>query len=407
MDPIAELAALEASSATASTAVPPAAPVPGQFQADPPPGGVVDVTVDLNNPIPQTQQAPVPAPQPAPIPAVPAQLFENPTPPPAPAPVQAPAPTPEPPAPAPQPPAPNIPEDIERRYYMRGLTEAQQLTVAIMANNRDLTPLEAAQLAQQRLGMGTAPAAPPSLLPAEPAAPAAPVITAETVNAQLDTIESELQTLDPVLDSARWKELQLESTRLSRQLPSLLLHDQQQQQAALQQEALTADQTIAHYRAQAEALYPSLSDAASPVTQAYRAEYSRLVASDDPMSRLPNFEVLLATQVASSLGILPHSTHAPAPAAPAPAPAPSPAPGPAPVVGMPAISGQQSTSADRVMHAPAANPAADLNAQYQQAVAADDFAAMERLSGLAAAGTITPPSAQPGGYSISISGAAA
>lgn len=423
-----EFAALEASSLAALATAPAAAP--SSLQQDPVPGTVAEVTVDLNNPLGNAPQLPTPAPAPAPTPAPVAPA----------APVAAPAPSAAPvspatatpgeasPQPAPttaQPPQePVVPEEIERRYYMRGLSPEQQLAVAIMANNRDLSPLEAAQIAQQRLGqpapLPPAPAPAPVAPPSEPAAPAAPQITYDSVNTRLDAITTELQALDPVLDSERWKELTLEERSLTRQLPSLLLQENARasQDAAAAQAAI--DQQIEASRAIAYDRFPDLKDPSSKLAQTYNAAFAHLVETDHPLTAAPNFEEVLAYQVAGDLGILPRTTLA-APAAVASPPAAAPAPGTAspqapapaspghtPLTAMPAMSGTASTSADRVTTAPAPNPMDSLTAEYNQAVQAGDFSAMERLSGLMV--TSAQPPAQSGmapAFSISISGAAA
>jgi hypothetical protein len=417
-----EFAALEATSLAALATAPAAAP--SSLQQDPVPGTVAEVTVDLNNPLGNAPQ--LPTPPAAPTPVAPAAPVPAPAPaPPAPAqpPLNAGEASPQPPQTTANPP-PVVPEEIERRYYMRGLSPEQQLAVAIMANNRDLSPVEAAQIAQQRLGQPAQlppVAAPAPVAPAaEPAAPAQPQITYDTVNTRLDAITSELQALDPVLDSERWKELTLEERSLNRQLPVLLL----QENARASQDAATAqvaiDQQIEASKAIAYDRFPDLKNPSSPLAQAYNAAFAHLVETDHPLTAAPNFEEVLAYQVAGDLGILPRTTLA-APAAVASPPAAAPAPGTAspqapapaspghtPLTAMPAMSGTASTSADRVTTAPAPNPMDSLNAEYNQAVQAGDFSAMERLSGLMV--TSAQPPAQSGmapAFSISISGAAA
>lgn len=256
--------------------------------------------------------------------------------------------------------------------------------------------------------------------------------TFESVNSRLDEIDAELENLDNVVDANKWQKLTLEHNRLTRQLPALQFQQAQQQQTVDQQ----IDAVITETRNSVTAAYPQITpdvfaiieDSSKPLSlitdpfaQAFAARFRQDQAADSPLLNAADYESLVAAAVAQQHGILPShlASRQPAPVAPAPgasAPAPAAAPvqrpapqapqqpGLAPVAVMPAISGDRSTSADRVTTQPV-NPLANIQAEYQQATAAGDFEAIERLSGLMASGGQAPQAAYPGGIlGISYSG---
>lgn len=419
-----ELAALEASSQTAladpGVITAPAAPVPS--------GPVVEVSIAGDNPLQSsTIELELNPFQPL-VPTAPAAAPAEPIAPAAPVPPAPAEPTP-PVEPAPAAPAPKIPETPERRVYLHeNMPMATKMAISVMANNPDLSPEEAVAVVNQRLGIQSTLA--PQAAPASPAQPAAQEVTSLDVNARLDAIEIELANVDHVLDPEGHKALTAEFNKLTRQLPALIFKEQNDAQQFEIQRVQDSQITIDQSMNAARALYPDLALPDSPMTQAFQREYAALVESSHPLAAMPNCEEVLAYQVAAQLGILP-STHqknqtpspapvaampspAPAvsPAAPTPAAAPvaSPQPGTMPAVGMLPVSGSQATSADRVTHAAPVDPQAALQASYQQATAAGDFAEMERLSGLMAMpANVQAPQGYglPPAFAISISGNAA
>lgn len=422
-DIIDELAALERSSAEGITAAPVHDPAV-QIQPDPTPGGTVESVIDLNgNPIrPAAAPAPVtinldtngqPIPQdPAAPPAPAAPTVAQPPATPA---TPAPAPTESAPAPA----APVVPEVIDRRYYTKHLPEQTQMLMAVASANPGLSPSEVANIVNARLGLPTAPAAPAA--PADPA-PAEPAdkpaeLTLQTAQERVNAIATEIAEIDPVLDSKRYAELTAEAMRLNSQIP--VLAQQHQQQAAQQQDSIEA--TIAANWAQATNSYPALADRASPLRQAYDQQMAAFEQSNHPLFSAPDAEILVAQMVAGRLGIAPAPIQsAPAaasvpgqqPTAPQHPAAPQPAapavqqqhaPGQAPVTVMPSVPGSVHSSADRVTTVPA-DPNVALDAQYQQAVAAGDYAAMEAIDALRQTGGQRQP--QMPALQISVAGSA-
>jgi hypothetical protein len=252
------------------------------------------------------------------------------------------------------------------------------------------------------------------------AEPQGELLTVEATKARLAQIKAELKNLSSVVDEAQFNALQEERSDLLEQLPFMVQSQETaKQQRAIQEveEANQIDAFIAQSRADAARDYPQLSadiwdkiqDPSVPLTaitdpfaQAYAAQVRQDQATNAPTMQLPNYEQITAALVAQQLGVLPVA-RASQPAAPArvvqqPAPAPT---GYQPQVVMPAISGQQHTSADRVTTQPA-NPLANIQADLQQAIAAENYDEIERLNGLMAGG----PAPQTRGPNYSISYAA-
>jgi hypothetical protein len=396
MDPISELEALEASSLAGMTAVQPVEQTPALVPEAPPDG---DVTLQVNSADQlqqiQQQQSAAPAAPDAP---------QSPTAPAAPTAAETPG--------APAAPEVVVPTETPRRVYAHpGMTEDNKLLLKLIDANPGLSLEAITAAASVQLGRPiAAPATQPSAPPAAPGdsatpppAPTEQTPTVDTVNARLDDIDAELATLDPVMDADRWKTLSIEASRLSRQLPLLIATKQQRQ---IEQQTL-ADQAIVAAQTQVAERYPQIngqvfdtaydltkpiSGIVDPFAQAVAARIRRDVASNSPLLDAPDYELLVTAALAQEHGIAPTTRKATPPVQPATAaphaqtaPAAPRQAGPAPLTVMPAVPGSQHTSADRVTTTPA-NPQADLNAQYQQAGAADDFAAIERLSGQMAAG---------------------
>lgn len=395
MDPLDEFAALEASSAAAIPTAP--VSVPTEFLPEPEPGTTVNITIN-----------PFEAPAPAPV------LQE------APAPVQVQQPA--------QPVEPqvvtDIPDKLLRRIYLHeGISDEQRLVAQLIGANPGLDMN--AIMAAANAAMGRTPAAPQPVAPTQveaaptvvDAEPQGELLTVEATKARLAQIKAELKNLSSVVDEAQFNALQEERSDLLEQLPFMVQSQEMaKQQRAVQEveEANQIDAFIAQSRADAARDYPQLSadiwdkiqDPSVPLTaitdpfaQAYAAQVRQDQATNAPTMQLPNYEQITAALVAQQLGVLPVA-RASQPAAPArvvqqPAPAPT---GYQPQVVMPAISGQQHTSADRVTTQPA-NPLANIQAELQQAVAAENYDEIERLNGLMAGG----PAPQTRGPNYSIS----
>lgn len=423
-----ELAQIEASTASAMATLPSAEPV---HMPEPVPGTTTNVTLGLDGqPLaptgPQTHDTSL---QPYPD-------FTQP----APA-----APEPAPAAPVnPEPGTENreqsvqIPGKTPRRVYTHpGMTDENKLLLGLIDANPGLSMDAIMAAANAQLGRTTTqtPSAAPQPPAPTPSTPVAAQPTFETVNSRLDEIATALETLDPVVDANEWKQLDLEHKRLTRQLPALQVQQVQQQQTVDQQ----IDALITETRNSVSTAYPQITPAvfaiiedpskplsliADPFAQAFAARYRQDQAADSPLLNAADYESLVAAAVAQQHGILPAhlagrqpapvatspGVTAPAPAAAPvqrPAPQPQQQPGLAPVAAMPAISGALHTNADRVTTQPV-NPLANIQAEYQQATAAGDFEAIERLSGLMASGGQAPQAPQaayPGGIlGISYSG---
>lgn len=422
-----ELAALEASTASAMTTLPSAEPV---HMPEPVPGTTTNVTIGFDGqPLPPT------GPQTHDTSLQPYPDFTQP----APAAPTAPEPAPvaeAPVNPAPETPEVQIPDRTPRRVYTHpGMTDENKLLLGLIDANPGLSMDAIMAAANAQLGRTTTQT--PSAAPQPPAqpSPSTPVAdqpTFETVNSRLDEIATALETLDPVVDANEWKQLDLEHKRLTRQLPALQVQQVQQQQTVDQQ----IDALITETRNSVSTAYPQITPAvfaiiedpskplsliADPFAQAFAARYRQDQAADSPLLNAADYESLVAAAVAQQHGILPAhlagrqpapvatspGVTAPAPAAAPvqrPAPQPQQQPGLAPVAAMPAISGALHTNADRVTTQPV-NPLANVQLEYQQAVAAENFEAMERLSGLMASGGQAPQPAYPGGIlGISYSG---
>lgn len=413
-----ELAALEASTASAMATLPAAEPV---HMPEPVPGTTTNVTLGFDGqPLPPT------GPQTHDTSLQPYPDFTQP------------APTPEPAPAAPVNPVPEvsevqIPDKTPRRVYTHpGMTDENKLLLGLIDANPGLSMDAIMAAANAQLGR-TAPALPVSQSPAQPS-PSLPSEspTFDTVTSRLDEIDAALENLDPVVDANEWKKLTLEHNKLNRQLPALQVQQVQQQLTADQQ----IDAVITETRNSVSTAYPQitpdvfeiiedpskpLSLIADPFAQAFAARYRQDQATDSPLLNVADYESIVAAAVAQQHGILPShlagrqpAPVAPAPGASAPAPAAAPVqrpaqqppqqPGLAPVAAMPAISGALHTSADRVTTQPV-NPLANVQLEYQQAVAAENYEAIERLSGLMASGGQAPQTAYPGGIlGISYSG---
>lgn len=429
MDIDAELAGIENSSATEMTAAPVAPAAGPQPQADPVPGSVVELEVTnftqpqpLPQPAPPAEPAPVAQPQPAPT---------EPTAPQAAAPTPA-QPTNPPAAPAPTEPQVVIPSDTPRRVYTHaGMSDDNKLLLGLINANPGLKLEAVVAAASAELGR-------PLNVPGvqQPAAPTAPAqqqptqepakLTLGAAESRLDQIAAELESLDPVINAEDWKRLTLEQGNLSRKLPHLIATQQQQQQTAAQTNDALIDQVRAEVAQSYPSIQPAIFDAAfdtsnplssiqDPLALAVATRVRQDMATDSPMLDAPDYELLVTAACAQSLGILPQNRQAQPPAAPQQPAAPAapqpgqqaPAAGHQPLSVMPAVPGSQHTSADRVTIQPAA-PQADLEAQYQQAVAAGDFAAMEAVTAKMAAGPQANQPPLPGQIvAISYSGRAA
>jgi hypothetical protein len=395
MDPLDEFAALEASSAAAIPTAP--VSVPTEFLPEPEPGTTVNITV---NPFESPAQAPVQQEAPAPVQ------------------VQQPVQPVEPQV------VTDIPDKLQRRIYLHeGISDEQRLVAQLIGANPGLDMN--AIMAAANAAMGRAPVAPQPVAPAQVEASPTVVaaeqqtttITVDGAKTRLAQIKAELKNLDSVVDSQQFNALQDERSDLLEQLPFMVQEQQTAQQQRSIQEAQEAEQIdafIAQSRADTARDYPQLSadiwdkiqDPSVPLTaisdpfaQAYAAQVRQDQATNAPTMQLPNYEQITAALVAQQLGVLPVA-RAQQPAAPArvvqqPAPAPT---GYQPQVVMPAISGQQHTSADRVTTQPT-NPLANIQAELQQAVAAENYDEIERLNGLMAGG----PAPQTRGPSFSIS----
>ncbi len=411
-----ELAALEASTASAMTTLPSAEPV---HMPEPVPGTTTNVTLGFDG-----QPLPATGPQTHDTSLQPYPDFTQPSP-------VAPA-APEPTPVNPEPGTENreqsvqIPDKTPRRVYTHpGMTDENKLLLGLIDANPGLSMDAIMAAANAQLGRTT---------PQTPAAPSAPnseprtansePASFDTVTSRLDDIDAALENLDPVVDANEWKRLTLEHNKLNRQLPALQVQQVQQQQTVDQQ----IDAVITETRNSVSAAYPQITPAvfaiiedpsqplsliADPFAQAFAARYRQDQAADSPLLNAADYEALVAAAVAQQHGILPAhlAGRQPAPVATSPgvtAPAHTAAPlqrtaqptmqqpGLAPVAAMPAISGAQHTSADRVTTQPA-NPLANVQLEYQQAAAAGDFEALERLSGIMASGGHQPQAAYPGG----------
>jgi len=429
-DLLAELAAIEAASAVDMTTAPPAAPV---HMPEGIPGSTVNVTIGLDG-APISSQAtsegpiidrqlqaypdyvpPTEQPQPQPAPTAPPQVQT------APAPAT---------APAPETPEVRIPEAPVRRVYAHpGMTDENKLLLGLIDANPGLSMDAIMAAANAQLGRTPTAQTPQSPLPTT-ANNGQPLPTSEpptfnTVTSRLDEIDAALENLDPVVDANEWKKLTLEHNKLNRQLPALQVQHAQQQQTADQQ----IDALITETRNSVSQAYPQITPAvfeiiedpskplsliADPFAQAFAARYRQDQAAQSPLLEAADYESLVAASIAQQHGVLPAhlAGRQPAPVATLPgaqAPAPTAAPvqrpaqptmpqqpGLAPVAVMPSISGQQHTSADRVTTQPV-NPLANVQVEYQQALAAGDFEAVERLSAVMATGGQAPQQAYPGG----------
>lgn len=388
-----DLAAIEASSASSMSTLPAVAPV---HMPEPVPGSTTNVTLGFDG-----HPLPVSAPEPADGTLQPYPTYEQ-------------------PAPAAPDLAVHIPDKTPRRVYAHeGMLDENKLLLGLIDANPGLSMDAIYAAANTQLGRSHQ--LPPATTVDEPTQ------TQETFEApssaeietRLDEIHATLKELDNVVDADQWKMLTLEHNKLSREAPLIRLAEQQakkdeEHQIAIQklQEAKDIDATILESRAEAARDYPQLSAdiwdkiydpsvplsaITDPFAQAYAAQARRDQATGAPAMNLPNYEQITAALVAQQLGIRPVA-RASQPAAPMQRTAQPTMqhPGHVPVAAMQAISGQQHTSADRVTTQPA-NPLANLHAEYQQATAAGDYEAIERLSGIMASGGVQPQAAYPGG----------
>lgn len=412
-----ELAALEASTASAMTTLPSAEPV---HMPEPVPGTTTNVTIGFDG-----QPLPATGPQTHDTSLQPYPDFTQP----APAAPAAPEPAPVAEAPVNDVNTVNevqIPDKTPRRVYTHaGMTEENKLLIGLIDANPGLSMDAIMAAANAQLGRTTTqtPPAPPAPN-SEPRTANSEPFSFDTVTSRLDEIDAALENLDPVVDANEWKKLTLEHNKLNRQLPALQVQQVQQQQTADQQ----IDALITETRNSVSTAYPQITPAvfaiiedpsqplsliADPFAQAFAARYRQDQAADSPLLNAADYESLVAASVAQQHGILPAhlagrqtAPVATSPGAQAPAPTAAPVqrpaqptmqqPGLAPVAAMPAISGQQHTSADRVTTQPV-NPLANVQLEYQQAAAAGDFEALERLSGIMASGGHQPQAAYPGG----------
>jgi len=408
-DLLAELAAIEAASAVDMTTAPPAVPT---HMPEGVPGSTVNVTIGLDG-------APISSQATSEGPVIDRQLQAYPdyVPPTAPT--------------APEAPEVRIPDAPVRRVYAHpGMTDENKLLLGLIDANPGLSMDAIMAAANTQLGRTTIQTSqnPPSTTVngAQPPQPpsTSDVPTFDTVTSRLDEIDSALQDLDPVVDANEWKKLTLEHNKLNRQLPALQVQQVQQQQTADQQ----IDALITETRNSVSQAYPTISPEvfsiiedpskplsliADPFAQAFAARYRQDQAAQSPLLEAADYESLVAASIAQQHGVLPAhlagrqtAPVATLPGAQAPAPTAAPMqrpaqpniqqPGLAPVYVMPSISGQQHTSADRVTTQPV-NPLANVQAEYQQAVAAGDFEAIERISAVMATGGHQPQAAYPGG----------
>lgn len=293
------------------------------------------------------------------------------------------------------------------------MTEENKLLLGLLDANPGLSPeaIFAAFNAQLGRPAPQVPAAPSTTTPEPPPAPE-PEVTYDAVASRLEAIDAELADLDPVVDALAWKKLTIEANKLNRQLPALQLQQTQQQVT----EDQLADAAIAQTRAAVSNAYPTITaevfdiieDPSKPITlitdpvaQAFAVRYRNDQAARSPLMEANDYELLVAASVAQQFGILPQQK-APVATAPGATPAAAPQqrpatqpqaqPGVLPVTAMPAISGAVHTSADRVTTTPV-NALNQVQNEYQEALAAGNYEALERLSALMATGGQSPQQA--------------
>jgi hypothetical protein len=414
-DLLADLAAIEAASAVDMTTAPPAVPV---HMPEGVPGSEVNVTIGLDGaPITTGEGNTVDRPM---------QPYQDYVPP-----VADPAHAAPEPAPTAAPEV-RIPEGPVRRVYAHpGMTNENKLLLGLIDANPGLSmdaimAAASAQLGRQSPSLPVSPT--PTATTQEPRTENRELPTFDTVTSRLDEIDAELENLDPVVDANEWKKLTLEHNKLNRQLPALQVQQAQQQQTADQQ----IDAVITETRNSVTAAYPQITPAvfeiiedpskplsliADPFAQAFAVRFRQDQAAQSPLLEAADYESLVAASIAQQYGVLPTNRQQ-APVAPAPgaqqAPAPAAAhaqrpahqpqqqPGLAPVAAMPAISGALHTNADRVTTQPV-NPLANVQAEYQEALASGNYEAIERLSAVMATGGQAPQQAY-AGLNISYSG---
>ena len=391
-----DLAAIEASSASSMSTLPAVAPV---HMPEPVPGSTTNVTLGFDG-----HPLPVSAPEPADGTLQPYPTYEQ-------------------PAPVAPDLAVHIPDKTPRRVYAHeGMLDENKLMLGLIDANPGLSMDAIYAAANTQLGRSTpqAPVAPttPNSEPAPTTVAAEPqgeLLTVEATKARLAQIKGELKNLSSVIDEEEFNALQNERADLLEELPFIVQAEEDAKHLnAIQklQEAEDIDATIRESRAEAARDYPQLSAdiwdkiydpsvplsaITDPFAQAYAAQARRDQATSAPAMDLPNYEQITAALVAQQLGIRPvaRASQTAAPMQRTAQPTMQ-HPGHVPVAAMQAISGQQHTSADRVTTQPA-NPLANLQAEYQQATAAGDYEAIERLSGIMASGGVQPQAAYPGG----------
>lgn len=389
----------EASFAASIATAPPAASIASSEPPPPaaPPGSTIELPLEsLGQPtvnLTPGLESPPPAPAAPPTPTEP----------------QAPAAEEEPAAPAIQPKA-SLPEGTPRNYRVAAKDPVEALALQLRVRNPDMSLGDAWTRAQTELGVAPAPAAAPAAAP-EPPAPAENPLA--TLDARLAAIDTESSGLDPIIDAAEIRRLDLEARQLLVQRQDLVAEVRVQEAlAARQQEAQTAnevDTAIAEAMAAAKEAFPQLADPQSEFSAAYAAAHEQMVAADDPLLGTPDYEVRLAKMVAGDLfaqgKLAPAATSpgaqptpgSPSPTAPAHAPART-APAPAGVAPVPG----SAMSAEHRIQVQAADPAAQIAQEIAQASASGDFEAAEQAFAKGATGGRSAP--VPSGFSISIGG---
>lgn len=251
------------------------------------------------------------------------------------------------------------------------------------SEGRTMSLGEAEQEAYKALGLAlpsTAPAAAPAPGPA-PTPPADPVADIDT---QIAELRSQRKNLNAVMDAPEFNDITAQIEDLVGQRGELKaqrqLHETLQHQQEVAQELTAAEQQFA----EVAAVFEDLNDDSSEFARTFAAAHNANIQQDSPLLQDPNYERLLAYQVAGSLmmqgktfkvkGAATPPAQAPTnptgttPAAPAPAPTASTAPAPA---GMAPLTGTPPTSEHRVI-VQSADPVVAAQQQIQSAARAGD-----------------------------------
>lgn len=287
----------------------------------------------------------------------------------------------EPPAPVLHPSAKTaLPEGMTRNFRLAAQDEAEALAFQIRKSNPNMHMRDALSQAEKQLGLAPAPAAAPAPGPA-PTPPADPVADIDT---QIAELRSQRKNLNAVMDAPEYNDITAQIEDLVGQRGELKaqrqLHETLQHQQEVAQELTAAEQQFA----EVAAVFEDLNDDSSEFARTFAAAHNANIQQDSPLLQDPNYERLLAYQVAGSLmmqgktfkvkGAATPPAQAPTnptgttPAAPAPAPTASTAPAPA---GMAPLTGTPPTSEHRVI-VQSADPVVAAQQQIQSAARAGD-----------------------------------